>query len=142
MIAFIPLPVSGMKQIGIRGAVRGKVDAQMPGREPDSDLMRLDAASIRVWKSVPERLFQVLRFGLEQPSADPIYTALSVWRFAPHALLEIDGTRLRKSAPLALDFERSVKVIAWIVWSKPCATTVSPAPLSAVTAHCARRLHR
>jgi thiamine biosynthesis lipoprotein len=48
-------------------------------------------------------------FGPEQAVPEAIRTAMGVRRSAAHTVLEIDGTRVRKSAPLALDLNGVAK---------------------------------
>jgi len=124
---------TGAVQTALQAAV-DEVDAQMSTWNPNSDLMRLNAAPVGDWVPVPERLCQVLRLGLEigrasggafdigmgdavtawgfgpeQAVPEAIRTAMGVRRSAAHTVLEIDGTRVRKSAPLALDLNGVAK---------------------------------
>ena len=55
-----PTPVQQALQ-----AAAEEVDAQMSTWRPDSDLMRLNAAPVGEWVSVPAPLMTVLRLGLE-----------------------------------------------------------------------------
>ncbi len=57
---FDPAPV----QAALQAAV-DEVDAQMSTWNADSDLMRLNAAPVGAWVTVPDRLGEVLRLGLE-----------------------------------------------------------------------------
>ncbi|CTQ34003.1 FAD:protein FMN transferase [Jannaschia rubra] len=121
----------------IRAALQAavdEVDAQMSTWKPDSDLMRLDAAPLGEWTAVPARLGQVLRLGLEIGRASGgafdigMGDAVTAWGFGPataapdriraamartrlpaHAALEIDGDRVRKIAPVALDLNGIAK---------------------------------
>lgn len=111
-----------------------EVDAQMSTWKPDSDLMRLNAAPVGKWVSVPERLKQVLRLGLEIGRASDgafdigMGDAVTAWGFGPEAatsarirsamdahrrpayeVLETCGNYVRKSAPFALDLNGIAK---------------------------------
>ncbi|MGD9507816.1 MAG: FAD:protein FMN transferase [Geminicoccaceae bacterium] len=126
---FDPAPLHAALQ-----AAADEVDAQMSTWKPDSDLMRFNAAPIGAWAIVPERLLDVLRLGLEighasggafdigmgdavtawgfGPEAagpDRIRAAMSADRVPAYAVLEIDGTQVRKSAPIALDLNGIAK---------------------------------
>jgi thiamine biosynthesis lipoprotein len=115
-------------------AVVDEVDAQMSTWKPDSDLMRLNAAPVGDWVAMPRRLAAVLRLGLEigQPSGGAfdigMGDAVAAWGFGPeaaapqriratmdaprrpaHEVIEIDGTLVRKSAPIALDLNGIAK---------------------------------
>jgi thiamine biosynthesis lipoprotein len=111
-----------------------EVDAQMSTWKPESDLMRLNAAPVGPWVTVPERLAEVLHLGLAigrasggafdigmgdvvtawgfgpQP-ADPdrIGAAMTSARVPAHEALDLDGTRVRKRAPIALDLNGIAK---------------------------------
>lgn len=121
----------------IRAALQAAVDdvdTQMSTWKPDSDLMRLNAASVGEWVVAPERLCAVLRLGLEIGRASGgafdigIGDAVTAWGFGPeaaapddiraamaaprrlaHDVLEIDGANARKSAPIALDLNGIAK---------------------------------
>jgi thiamine biosynthesis lipoprotein len=120
-------------RVGLQAAV-DDVDAQMSTWNPDSDLMRLNAAPVGVWVAVPDQLIEVLRLGLEIGSAsggafdiamgdavtawgfgaetaapDRIRVAMGVARVPAHEALEIGDARVRKSAPLALDLNGIAK---------------------------------
>ena len=56
---FDPAPV----QAALQAAVAA-VDAQMSTWEPDSDLMRLNAAPVGEWRNIPPDLLRVLDLGL------------------------------------------------------------------------------
>lgn len=111
-----------------------EVDAQMSTWNPDSDLMRLNAAPVGAWVTVPERLREVLRLGLEIGRASGgafdigMGDAVTAWGFGPkaavpdgiraaitadrvpaHAALEIGEHHVRKSAPIALDLNGIAK---------------------------------
>lgn len=111
-----------------------EVDRQMSTWKPDSDLMRLNAAPIGAWVAVPERLFEVLRLGLEIGRASGgtfdigMGDAVTAWGFGPdaaapdrirsamaaprrpaHEVLEIGEDRVRKTFPLALDLNAIAK---------------------------------
>ena len=111
-----------------------EVDAQMSTWKPDSDLMRLNAAPVGEWVAVPGRLAEVLRLGLEigresggafdigmgdavtawgfgseAAGSDPILAAMAKPRVPAHEALELDATRVRKSAAIALDLNGVAK---------------------------------
>lgn len=111
-----------------------EVDAQMSTWDTASDLMRLNAAEVDAWVSVPRHLAQVLRLGLDVGRASGgafdigVGDAVSAWGFGPasgeadqiraamqavrrpaHDLLELDGDRVRKRAPLTLDLNGIAK---------------------------------
>jgi thiamine biosynthesis lipoprotein len=111
-----------------------EVDAQMSTWKPDSDLMRLNAAPVGPWVTVPERLADVLRLGLgigrasggafdigmgdavrawgfgpEPADPDRIGAAMAAARVPAHEALDLDGTRVRKRAPIALDLNGIAK---------------------------------
>jgi thiamine biosynthesis lipoprotein len=111
-----------------------EVDAQMSTWKPKSALMRLNAAPVGDWVEVPERLGQVLRLGLEIGRASggafdiAMGDAVTAWGFGPDpalseriraamaahrlpadAALALDGTRVRKSSPIALDLNGIAK---------------------------------
>ncbi|GAA0283811.1 FAD:protein FMN transferase [Rhodovulum strictum] len=127
----------GLDPDPIRAALQDavdEVDAQMSTWKPDSDLMRLNAASVGVWVTVPARLTEVLRLGLEigrasggafdigmgdavtawgfgQEAAAPagIRAAMTAPRRPAHEVLEIGESEVRKSAPIALDLNGIAK---------------------------------
>ncbi len=111
-----------------------EVDAQMSTWTPESALMRLNAAPVGRWVVVPARLAEVLRLGLGIGRASGgafdigMGDAVTAWGFGPaaaapdairaamaaprrpaHEVLEIDGTRVRKAAPVALDLNAIAK---------------------------------
>jgi FAD:protein FMN transferase len=113
-----------------------EVDQQMSTWKPDSDLMRLNAASPGVWVACPDHLMVVLEmavsigrasggafdigvgdavsaWGFGPAAADParIQAALSQARRPTHDVLELDmsGRRVRKSAPVTLDLSGIAK---------------------------------
>ena len=121
----------------IRAALQAavdEVDGHMSTWNPGSDLMRLNAAPVGEWIAVPARLREVLRLGLEigrasggafdigmgdavtawgfGPAAaapDGIHAAMKTRRRPAHEVLEFDGDRLRKAAPIALDLNGIAK---------------------------------
>lgn len=124
---------TGAVQAALQAAV-DEVDAQMSTWKPDSDLMRLNAATVGDWVAVPERLTEVLRLGLEIGRASNgafdigMGDAVMAWGFGPeaaapeciraamaaprrpaHEVLEIDGAHVRTSAPIALDLNGIAK---------------------------------
>ena len=126
---FDPAPV----QADLQAAVDA-VDAQMSTWKPDSDLMRLNAAPVGQWHAIPAQLAQVLALGLAigrasggafdigqgdavrawgfgPDAADPqaIRAAMQAPHHPAHQLLELDGTRARKTAPLRLDLNGIAK---------------------------------
>ena len=111
-----------------------EVDTQMSTWNAGSDLMRLNTAPVGDWVAVPERLRAVLRLGLEIGRASGgafdigMGDAVTAWGFGPdtatseairaakgacrrpaHEVLEIDGARVRKYAPIALDLNGIAK---------------------------------
>lgn len=112
------------------------VDLLMSTWKPDSALMRFNAAPANVWLNLPDRLLEVLEFGLEIgrqsggafdmgvgdavsawgfaadcADLDRIKTALSVRRKPAHEILEIDRPKglARKSAAIQLDLSGIAK---------------------------------
>jgi thiamine biosynthesis lipoprotein len=119
---------------GALQAAADEVDAQMSTWKPDSDLMRLNAAPVGDWMAVPKHLEQVLRlgleigrasggafdigmgdavtawgFGLEAAAPARIRAAMAAPRCPAHDVLEIDGPRVRKAEPIALDLNGIAK---------------------------------
>ncbi len=111
-----------------------RVDAAMSTWNPGSDLMRLNRAPVGEWQAVPQELAQVLALGLRigrasggafdigmgdavrawgfgPEAADPaaIRAAMAASRRPAHEGLELDGTRVRKTAPLTLDLNGIAK---------------------------------
>jgi thiamine biosynthesis lipoprotein len=111
-----------------------EVDGQMSTWNAGSDLMRLNAAPVGEWVAVPAQLAAVLRLGLEIGRASGgafdigMGDAVSAWGFGPgdaapdciraamtalrrpaHEVLEMDGTHVRKAAPIALDLNGIAK---------------------------------
>lgn len=113
-----------------------EVDQQMSTWNPDSDLMRLNAAAPGVWVECPQHLMVVLEkalsigrasggafdigvgdavsaWGFGPAAVDParIQAALSAPRRPAHDILELDlsGRRARKSAPVTLDLSGIAK---------------------------------
>ena len=124
---------TGGVQAALQAAV-DEVDGQMSTWSPDSDLMRLNASPVGEWVAVPHHLRAVLRLGLEIGRASGgafdigMGDAVMAWGFGPeaaapeciraamaaprhpaHEILEIDGARVRKSAPMALDLNGIAK---------------------------------
>ncbi len=127
----------GIDSDPIRAALQAavdEVDGQMSTWKPDSDLMRLSAAPVGEWETVPERLRHVLQLGLEigraSGGAFDIGTgdAVTAWGFGPeaaapdgiraamaaprrpaHEVLEICGDQVRKSSPIVLDLNGIAK---------------------------------
>lgn len=118
-----------------------RVDRQMSTWKPDSDLMRLNAASPGTWVSLPRELMQVLAKGLEVgrlsggafdigvgrlvkawgfgaagpvPDKEAIRAALHDRPPPTHTVLELDapGARARKHAQLDLDLSGIAKGFA------------------------------
>lgn len=111
------------------------VDRQMSIWKPGSDLMRLNRAPVGEWVAVPAELAQVLALGLRigrasngafdiglgdavrawgfgpDTTADPasIRAALVAPRRPAHEVLKLEGTQVRKQAPIALDLNGIAK---------------------------------
>lgn len=126
---FDPTPV----QAALQAAV-ADVDAQMSTWRRDSDLMRLNAAPVGAWLSLPAQLAEVLAlaldigrasdgafdigmgdavtawgFGPDSAAPDRIQAAMAATRRPAHAQLEMDGTRARKDGPMVLDLNAIAK---------------------------------
>ncbi|WP_439118595.1 FAD:protein FMN transferase [Marivita sp.] len=111
-----------------------EVDAQMSTWKPDSDLMRLNAAPVGVWQSVPARLLEVLvlardigrasggafdmglgdavaAWGFGADEADPthIRTAMACHRTDTALEIDVAGALVRKTADIALDLNGIAK---------------------------------
>jgi len=124
-----PAPVRAALQAAVDA-----VDAQMSTWKPDSDLMRLNAAQVGEWQDIPSDLARVLAIGLAigrasegafdigqgdavrawgfgPAAADPaaIRDAMKTPHLPAHKVLELNGTKLRKSAPLSLDLNGIAK---------------------------------
>lgn len=124
-----PAPV----QKALQAAVAA-VDAQMSTWRPDSDLMRLNRMPVGQWASLAPDLARVLALGLAigrasggafdigqgdavrawgfgPDPADPqaIRAARAAARSPAHERLELDGSRLRKTAPITLDLNGIAK---------------------------------
>lgn len=120
-------------QAALQQAVE-EVDNQMSTWNAGSDLMRLNAAPLDTWVPIPERLGYVLRlglaigkitggafdigmgdavrawgFGADAADENGIRAALRAGRRPTHELLELDGPRARKRAPIALDLNGIAK---------------------------------
>ncbi|WP_066710121.1 FAD:protein FMN transferase [Celeribacter ethanolicus] len=121
----------------VRAALQGavdEVDRQMSTWNAGSDLMRVNAAPVGEWVAVPAQLAAVLRLGLEIGRASGgafdigMGDAVTAWGFGPgdatsagiraamqtarrpaHKVLESDGDRFRKAAPIALDLNGIAK---------------------------------
>lgn len=110
------------------------VDRQMSTWTPDSDLMRLNRAPVGEWVTVPQDLAYVLTLGIQICRASGgafdmgMGDAVRAWGFGPdpadlqgiraamtaarhraHEVLELDGQRVRKTAPVALDLNGIAK---------------------------------
>ena len=115
-------------------AVVDKVDRQMSTWNPDSDLMRLNAAPVGTWVAVPKWLLEVLRLGLEIGRASDgafdigMGDAVAAWGFGPeaatlgrirsassvprrpaHEILVIEDGWVCKSVPMVLDLNGIAK---------------------------------
>lgn len=126
---FDPMPLRSALQAAV-----DEVDAQMSVWKPDSDLMRLNRAPVGEWRAVPARLAEVLRLGLsigrasggafdiglgdavrawgfgpEPPAPEAIRAAATAARLPAHEVLELDGLRVRKRAPIMLDLNGVAK---------------------------------
>ncbi len=124
-----PAPV----QAALQAAVDA-VDAQMSTWKPDSDLMRLNASPVGEWRIMPADLARVLALGLAigrasggafdigqgdavrawgfgpaAASPQAIRDALQAPRRPAHEVLELDGNRVRKTAPISLDLNGIAK---------------------------------
>ncbi|MCB8836295.1 FAD:protein FMN transferase [Aurantimonas sp. VKM B-3413] len=127
----------GFNKGGVQAALQAavdEVDVQMSIWQPDSDLMRLNAAPVGDWVAVPTHLLHVLRLGLEIGRASGgafdigMGDAVTAWGFGPkaaapaniraamaakrspaHEVLEIDGAHVRKAQPIALDLNGIAK---------------------------------
>lgn len=121
----------------VQAALQAAVDvvnAQMSTWKPDSDLMRLNAAPVGTWQGIPADLARVLTLGLAIGRASDgafhigMGDAVRAWGFGPatadpqairdamraprrpaHEVLEIDGNRVRKIAPISLDLNAIAK---------------------------------
>ena len=126
---FDPQPVRAALQAAV-----DTVDAQMSTWNAASDLMRLNAAPQAEWATIPDGLEQVLRLGLEIGRASGgafdigMGDAVAAWGFGPqdaapdgiraamkarrqpaHDVLELDGRRVRKTWPIAIDLNGIAK---------------------------------
>lgn len=126
---FDPAPLQAALQAAVDAVV-----AQMSTWKPDSDLMRLNAAPVGEWRDIPADLARVLALGLAIGRASGgafdigMGDAVRAWGFGPAAadpqairatmqaprrpareVLELDGNRARKSAPLTLDLSGIAK---------------------------------
>ena len=129
--------LSGFDVEAVRAALQAsvdEVDAQMSTWQPDSDLMRLNRAPVGAWVTIPGCLLDVIRLGLNvgrasggafdigvgdaatawgfgpaEASPDRIRCAMQARRMPAHDALEIDGARVRKRVPIALDLNGVAK---------------------------------
>lgn len=126
---FDPAPIRAALQAAV-----DEVDGQMSTWNPGSDLMQLNAAPVGEWVTVPARLAEVLRLGLEIGRASGgafdigMGDAVTAWGFGPgdaapdgiraamtasrrpaHEALEMDDARVRKAASLKLDLNGIAK---------------------------------
>lgn len=126
---FDPAPVRSALQAAV-----DVVDAQMSTWKPDSDLMCLNAAPVGEWRDIPADLARVLAIGLDigrtsdgafdigmgdavrawgfgSAAADPqsIRAAMKALRRPAYEVLEMNSTRVRKTAPLSLDLNGIAK---------------------------------
>lgn len=126
---FDPAPVHAALQAAVDA-----VDTQMSTWKPDSALMRLNRAPVGEWQDIPADLARVLTLALAVGRASGgafdigMGDAVRAWGFGPQAAdpqairaamqasrrpvqdaLELDGTRARKTAPLALDLNGIAK---------------------------------
>lgn len=120
-------------QAALQAAV-DTVDAQMSTWKPDSDLMRLNASPLGDWQDIPADLARVLTLGLAIGRASGGAfdigqgDAVCAWGFGPatadpqairdamqaphrpaHEVLELNGGRVRKIAPISLDLNGIAK---------------------------------
>jgi thiamine biosynthesis lipoprotein len=129
--SFDPEPV----RLTLQAAV-DEVDNQMSTWKPASDLMRLNAAAVGEWQTVPSQLLEVLQLGLEVGKvtggafdigmgdavtgwgfgpeaavAERIQAAMSSPRTAASDALELDHAsgRVRKTASIVLDLNAIAK---------------------------------
>lgn len=129
--------LSGFDVEAVRAALQAsvdEVDAQMSTWQSDSDLMRLNRAPVGAWVTIPGCLLDVIRLGLNvgrasggafdigvgdavtawgfgpaEASPDRIRRAMQARRMPAHDALEIDGARVRKRVPIALDLNGVAK---------------------------------
>ena len=127
----------GLDPAPLRAALQNAVDEvniQMSTWLPDSDLMRLNAAPVGAWVTVPPALRDVLRLGLEIGRASDgafeigMGDAVTAWGFGPAEAgqdriraamtgtrvraaeaLEITDFAVRKTAPITLDLNGIAK---------------------------------
>ena len=124
---------AGAVQAALQAAV-DEVDIQMSTWKPDSDVMRLNAEPVGKWVVAADQLRVVLRLGLEIGRASGgafdigMGDAVTAWGFGPkatalesiraamaarrrpaHEVLEIDGSQVRKTAPITLDLNGIAK---------------------------------
>lgn len=124
---------AGAVQVALQAAV-DEVDAQMSTWKPHSDLIRLNRAPPGEWVAVPALLLHVLRlglligrtsggafdigmgdavtawgFGFAEASPHHIRSAMQARRTPAYDALEIDGNRVRKRVPIALDLNGIAK---------------------------------
>lgn len=127
--SFDPAPLRADLQAAV-----DQVDQQMSTWRPDSDLMRLNAAPVGDWVVMPRQTAEVLRLGLAigqlsggafdmgvgdavtawgfgplQADAPRIRAAMQANRVPAHDAIEIQQSRVRKTAPIALDLNGIAK---------------------------------
>ena len=120
-------------QAALQSAVAA-VDKQISTWSQDSDLMRLNRAPVGAWVAVPRELASVLALGIRigqasggafdmgmgdavrawgfgpaPADAQQIRTAMTATRHPAHQVLELDGQRVRKTAPVTLDLNGIAK---------------------------------
>lgn len=134
---FFAAPGGGPDPATLTAALQAAVDSvdnQMSTWKPMSDLMALNRAPVGDWVAVPPDLARVLALGLDIGRASGgafdigMGDAVTAWGFGPgaadpqairaafaaprrpaHELLQIDGSRVRKAAPLVLDLNGIAK---------------------------------
>ncbi|THD84763.1 FAD:protein FMN transferase [Aliigemmobacter aestuarii] len=134
---YFAAPDDGPDPVTLSAALQAAVDSvdnQMSTWKPTSDLMALNRAPVGDWVEVPPDLARVLAMALEIGRASGgafdigMGDAVTAWGFGPgaadpqairaaldaarrpvHELLQIDGSRVRKSAPLVLDLNGIAK---------------------------------
>ncbi|CUH80579.1 FAD:protein FMN transferase [Tropicibacter naphthalenivorans] len=124
-----PAPIQAALQTAVT-----EIDAQMSTYKADSALMRLNAMPVGEWAEIPAHLARVLDlgvrigrasggafdiglgdaalawgFGPAEASPDAIREAMQVVRVPATEALELEGTRVRKTAPIALDLNGIAK---------------------------------
>lgn len=130
---------TGFDHVGLRDALQSavdEVDGLMSTWRPDSALMRFNAAPENIWLPLPDRLLEVLDYGLDvgrqsggafdiglgdavsawgfgamEADGGQIRAALQAVRQPAHSVLEIDRAKglARKSGPLQIDLSSIAK---------------------------------